>query len=63
VVVAGADSGACSAERLRELIAQQQLTKTTLVWRAGLDNWVAAQDLPEVAALFVRVSPPPVPAA
>lgn len=63
VVLNGQDSGACNAERLNELIAQQQLTKTSLVWRPGLENWVAAQELPEVAALFQRRSPPPVPSA
>ncbi len=63
VVLNGQDSGPCNAERLRELIAQQLLAKGTLVWRAGLENWLPAQDLPEVAALFVRNTPPPVPSA
>lgn len=44
---------------IQELM-KQGLGSATLVWRAGLTDWVAASQLPEVAALLTP-PPPPVP--
>ena len=34
------------------------LKATTLVWKAGMSSWTAAQDVPEVAAVLGAVPPP-----
>ncbi len=62
LVINGQDSGPCEATRLAELVATGQLTPSTLVWRMGMAQWIPANQLPEVAALFGRSSPPPIPA-
>ena len=36
------------------------LTRTTLVWRQGMANWVAAETVPELQPLFAA-APPPLP--
>lgn len=37
---------------LAEVILHPQLTPETLVWKPGIENWVAAQTLPELAPAF-----------
>jgi membrane protease subunit (stomatin/prohibitin family) len=43
------------------------LSPETLVWRQGMASWVAAKDLPELAAAFAQsgagATPPPIPGA
>jgi membrane protease subunit (stomatin/prohibitin family) len=39
------------------------LTATTLVWKAGMAQWLPAQQVPEVVQLFAAVPPPLPPAA
>ncbi|MCG9895516.1 MAG: SPFH domain-containing protein, partial [Fimbriimonadaceae bacterium] len=60
VVLDGAAGGPHGVDALRGLISQGRLTRETLVWKAGLAEWVKAADLPEVASLFGQ-APPPVP--
>ena len=38
---------------LDEITLHPQLTPDTLVWKPGLDNWVAAKSLPELDPAFV----------
>ena len=35
-----------------------EMTRTTLVWKAGMAGWVAAEGVPELAGLFASVPPP-----
>ena len=35
-----------------------KLTRKTLVWKKGMANWVAAETVPELQALFADVPPP-----
>ena len=37
---------------LDEVILHSKLTPNTLVWKPGLDNWVAAKTLPEISIAF-----------
>ena len=46
---------------IQELMGQG-LGSATLVWRAGLTDWVAASQLPEIAALLTPPPPPVSPA-
>ena len=46
---------------LQQMIGQGQLTKQTFVWKQGMQGWIAAEQVPEVAALFGAAPPPPPP--
>ena len=39
---------------LAEIILHPKLTPQTLVWKPGIENWVAAESLPELAPTFAR---------
>ena len=59
VVINGAQAGPFQLPQLQAMIATGQLTKTTLVWKAGMPNWLAAETQVELAGLFNQVPPPP----
>ena len=58
--VQGRSQGPFTAAQLAELIAQGQVERDTLVWKAGFANWTPASEVGEVAQLF---GPPPLPGA
>lgn len=58
VVLNGAQSGPHEAAAVQALIGSGQVTRDTLVWMNGMANWVAASEVPTVAALFGAVPPP-----
>lgn len=58
VVVNGAQAGPFNLQQLQAMAASGQLNKTSLVWKNGLANWLAADTQPELAALFMNVPPP-----
>ncbi len=51
--------------QIRNMVAQNMVTRDTLVWKAGMANWVPAGTVPELAGLFFQTTPPvpPVPPA
>ena len=53
--------GRSRVEQLREQAAKGGLTRTSLVWAAGMTGWQPAGEVPELAPLFAAV-PPPIPA-
>lgn len=61
VLVNGQQAGPYDLATVQQLIGQGTVTPATLVWRAGMAQWAAAQSVPELAALF-NVPPPPPPA-
>ena len=62
VAVGGQQAGPFDLAALQQQAAGGQLTRATLVWKAGMAQWAKAGDVPELAALFAHV-PPPVPPA
>ncbi len=58
VVVNGAQAGPFNLEQLKIMIGNGQLVKTSMVWKAGMANWAAAEAQPELTALFNNVPPP-----
>ena len=46
--------------RSAQQAASGQLTRNSLVWKAGMAGWVKAGEVPELAGLFAN-SPPPIP--
>ncbi len=61
VSIGGQQQGPYDINTLQQMVGQNQLTKETLVWRAGMANWVAAGQVPELANLFAPPPPPPPP--
>lgn len=54
VVKSGKKSGVLSIKDLSAM----NISRDTLVWRSGLEEWTKARDLPELAHLFKDVPPP-----
>ena len=62
VAVNGASAGPFSVEQLKTMAASGQFNAQSLVWTAGMANWIAAKDVPELAGLFApQAGVPPVP--
>jgi hypothetical protein len=47
--------------QMQQMAQSGQVTGTTYVWKAGMPNWDAAANLPELRMLFVSNTPPPPP--
>jgi membrane protease subunit (stomatin/prohibitin family) len=60
VAVGQSQSGPFDLATLRQQAASGQLTRNSLVWRAGMGQWSKAGDVQELASIFADV-PPPVP--
>jgi len=59
--VNGQQAGPFTMQQLQILIANGQLTRQTYVWKQGMANWDFAENIPDVASLFVTNTPPPPP--
>ena len=60
--VNGQQVGPLDDAALRQQVAAGAITAETLVWRQGMTNWTAANQVPEIAGLFAS-GPPPIPPA
>jgi membrane protease subunit (stomatin/prohibitin family) len=58
--VGGAQAGPFNLDVIRQMIGAGQLQRDTLVWKAGMPQWVPAAGAPELAGLFPP-APPPLP--
>lgn len=58
VVVNGQQAGPFDMGALQQQVASGQLTPQTMVWKAGLANWIPASQAPELASLFQQTPPP-----
>jgi hypothetical protein len=54
----GQQSGPFSTDTITSMINQNSIQRTTLMWKAGMSGWVAADTVPEIASLFSNVPPP-----
>ncbi len=57
----GQQNGPVSFEQLRALFANRTVNKDTLVWKAGMTNWKALQEVEELKAFLGGNTPPPLP--
>ncbi len=57
-VVNGEQAGPFDLSNLKQMISQQKITRETLVWKQGMDNWTPAGQVPEFSNLFGTVPPP-----
>ena len=60
VADSGKTTGPFSRAAIGRMVSAGSLARETLVWTAGQDGWLAAQDVAELATLFT-VLPPPLP--
>ncbi|MDB5307064.1 MAG: domain / Band 7 family protein [Gemmataceae bacterium] len=56
----GAAAGPFDLPALQAHVRDGKITRSTLVWRQGMANWVAADTVPELQSLFAN-APPPLP--
>ena len=61
VSVNGQPTGPLDTSGLRQLASQGQLTKNSLVWKAGMSDWAPAGTVNELAPLLPPELPPPLP--
>jgi membrane protease subunit (stomatin/prohibitin family) len=54
----GKQAGPFDVAALTAKAREGALTRATLVWKAGMSNWVAAETVPELHAVFAQVPPP-----
>lgn len=52
VALGGQQNGPHDVSSLQRLIAGNQLTKETLVWKEGMPHWIPCATIPELAKLF-----------
>jgi membrane protease subunit (stomatin/prohibitin family) len=62
IAVNGQQAGPFDMAALQQQAASGGLTRASLVWRAGMAQWIKAGDVAELAPLFANV-PPPIPPA
>ena len=55
----GQSVGPMTAGQMVEMASAGRLRPDTLVWMAGMPDWVAAAQLPQLAGLFAQTPPPP----
>ncbi|MFK7762197.1 MAG: SPFH domain-containing protein [Roseobacter sp.] len=55
----GETKGPYSKAAMGRMATEGALTRATLVWTAGQDGWLAAEDVAELARLFTVLPPPP----
>ena len=63
VAVNGRQTGPFDLAALQQQAAGGQLTRATLVWKAGMAQWAEAGEVPELASIFAGMPPPVPPAA
>jgi membrane protease subunit (stomatin/prohibitin family) len=61
VAANGQSHGPFTTEQLVSGIAAGQVNRSTLVWTAGMAEWTAAAQIPQLAAAFGPPAPPPIP--
>ena len=57
----GATDGPFSRAAMGRMAKEGRLTRETMVWTAGQDGWLPAEDVRELAQLFTVLPPPPPP--
>ena len=58
VALNGQATGPFDLNMLSQMVTQGTLTKDTLVWKQGMQNWTKAESVEELKNLFANVMPP-----
>lgn len=59
LAVNGQQTGPFDLAKLQEMAGKGEFHRQTLVWKAGLVNWMPAEQVPELKPLLATVPPPP----
>ncbi|MEM1339286.1 MAG: SPFH domain-containing protein [Bacteroidota bacterium] len=57
----GAQQGPVSFDQLKALFANRTINRESLVWKQGMANWTALQDVEELKSFLGGNTPPPLP--
>jgi hypothetical protein len=60
VAINGVQAGPFPLPVLQQKIASGEISRSSLVWKPGMANWLAADTVPELQGLFAA-APPPLP--
>ncbi len=61
LAIEGKQAGPFTLAQAAEIAASGRINADTLAWRAGMPNWAPAGTIAELAGLFGRSTPPPLP--
>ncbi|MET1258389.1 SPFH domain-containing protein [Flagellimonas sp. DF-77] len=61
--VNGTQQGPVGMDQLKALFANRTINKESLVWKQGMANWSALQEVPELQSFLGGSTPPPLPQA
>lgn len=56
--VAGKQAGPFEAAQIQQMIQSGEINRTTLMWKAGMSAWAAAETIDELQPLFNNMPPP-----
>ena len=59
--VNGQTQGPVSFDRLKELFANRTINRDSLIWKPGMANWAALQEIEELKGFLGGATPPPLP--
>lgn len=62
IAIDGQPTGPFGIEGLRAQLTAGQLVASSLVWSPGMQDWTEAQQVEDLAVLFISNEPPPIPA-
>lgn len=62
LAINGVQEGPFLIDQLKDEVRSGKLVSSTLVWKAGLENWIEAREIDELTSLF-NAGPPPIPGA
>lgn len=54
----GQVTGPFDLNMLSQMVTQGSLTRDTLVWKQGMQNWAKAESIEDLKNLFANVMPP-----
>ncbi len=60
VVINNQQAGPYDLNILKQMITQNQITRETMVWKEGMQNWTSAGSVNELSVMF-GLTPPPIP--
>lgn len=61
LAVEGKQKGPYDISKFKEMAAKGTFDKDSLVWKDGMENWVRAGDIEDMAVIFEGSTPPPIP--
>lgn len=57
----GNQQGPFESEIIDKKVANGEITKSTLIWKKGLKQWIKIEEMEEFQHLFNENCPPPIP--